>query len=206
MTSSSSRGFCCCPWWLWGWIRHWHWSQWWCHWHVYTALIITLMSHFNSSSVNWTASGFSRSSSQQLEPGGSCPLAHEPLTTRMSPDFCDLRRITGSSESDECSETSEMSPCPAQLGRKCPTCLFLQSWHFNFHDIESSFISDWYFNVIITLSYIHFFVRRFWDFLYYHFNKQDGRWAKLSKIKICLDIWNLHVILLNPGQSKCMIF
>ena len=82
--SSSSQDCCCCPWQ--GWCL-WLWSQWWCHRHVYTALIITL-SHFNSSSVNWTASGFSRSSLLlwQLLPGGCCPLApalaHGPLTAR----------------------------------------------------------------------------------------------------------------------------
>ena len=105
-------------------------SQWRCHRHVYTALIITL-SHFNSSSVNWTASGFSRGSSH------SCcrvDVAPWPIRSRSQRgEKCP--RLLWSSESPDPSESDVWCVqwwvlvrchhhvmCPAQLGHKCPTC------------------------------------------------------------------------------------
>lgn len=134
-------------------------SQWRCHRHVYTALIITL-SHFNSSSVNWTASGFSRGSSH------SCcrvDVAPWPIRCRSQrgekcPRLLWSSELPDPSESDVwCAVMSprEMSPschvpCPARS--QMSNMSFLQSWHFNFHDIELAF-RDGYFNFITTCFY-----------------------------------------------------
>ena len=128
------------------------WLSQWCHRHVYTALIITL-SHFNSSSVNWTASGFSRSSSHSC-----CRVDVAPWPISRSQRGEKDARLLWSCELPDPSESDVQwwvlvrchhVMCPAQLGHKCPTCLFLQSWHFNVHDIELDFRVG-YVNFIIT--------------------------------------------------------
>ena len=164
------------------------WSQYWCHWHVYTALIITLMSHFNSSSVNWTASGFSRSSLLlwQLLPGGCCPLApaHGPLTAgsrRKMPD-CDPAsyRIRVRVMCDvqwwvlvRCHHV--MCPARSQMSNMSIFAIltFQFSWHWaNFQWL----ILQCYHSLLLYFSLLD-------KFKYYHFNKQDGKQANCQKLR-----------------------
>ena len=96
-------------------------------------------------------------------------------------------------------------PCPARSLMSNMSIFAILTFQFSWHWVK---FHKWLilqcYHYSLVYSFLCSTLLRL--FLYYHFNKQDGRWAKLSKIKICLDIWNLHVILLNPGQSRCMIF
>ena len=116
------------------------WLSQWCHRHVYTALIITL-SHFNSSSVNWTASGFSRSSSHSCCRVDVAPWPW-PISRSQRGEKCPtlvILRVTGS-EWEWCAVMSprEMSschvPCPArsQMSNMSIFAIltFQCSWHW----------------------------------------------------------------------------